>query len=124
MIRRERVQIIKNMGKPEWAVIPYKDYLRLAEFDKMSDQIHSFKKDLASGKEELISNEFAVRLIKGENPIRVWREYRSFNQAELAKSVGISPPYLSQLERSNRHASTKTLTKLANKLKVSIDDLI
>ena len=124
MIRHERVQIIENKGKPEWAVIPYQDYLRLAEFDEMSAEVKAFKKDLAAGKEELISDEYAIRLIKGENPIYVWREYRGYTQAELAKTVGISTPYLSQLEHGDRQASAKTLAKLANKLSISIDDLI
>lgn len=124
MIRHEQVQIIENEGQPEWAVIPYKEYLRLAEFDKMSDEVKSFKKKLVQGKEELIPDEYAVRLIKGENAIRVWREYRELTQIELAKAVGISTPYLSQLEHGQRQASTKTLAKIGDKLRISIADLI
>ena len=124
MIKHQRVQVIENKGKPEWAVIPYQDYLRLAEIDEMSAEVKAFKKDLAAGKEELISAEYAIRLIKGENPIRVWRDYRGYTQTVLAKTAGISTPYLSQLEHGERQASAKTLAKIANKLKISVDDLI
>ncbi len=42
----------------------------------------------------------------GENPIRVWREYRGMTQAHLAKVAEISVPYLSQLESGKRKGST------------------
>jgi len=90
----------------------------------MFKEITAFKESLASGKEELIPDEYAKRLIQGENPIRVWREYRGLTQAGLAKSAGISVPYLSQLENNERTASTAVLKRLAGKLKVSLDDLV
>jgi len=116
MKKRKEIQFIESNGKPEWAVIPYSEYVKLAELKEISITIRAFKKDLAAGKEELIPSKFADRLINGENPIRVWREYRKLTQADLAEKVGISKPYLSQLENDERTASTGVLKKLANAL--------
>jgi len=121
---KTQVQIIKNRGKPEWAVIPYKDYLHFQELEDISKEVAAFKEKLTSGEEELIPDEYAKRLIRGENPIRVWREYRSLTQAGLAKAAEISVPYLSQLENNERTASTAVLKRIAGKLKVSLDDLV
>ena len=117
------VQFIEKQGKPEWAVMPYKEYLRLKELDDISINIHAFKKALERGEEELIPADYAKRLIQGENPIRVWREYRKLNQATLATEVGISVPYLSQLEHAQRTASMDILKKIATALNITLNDL-
>ena len=49
--------------------------------------IQEFKYKLDSGEEELVPAEFAQRLIRGENAILVWREYRNISQKKLAKTV-------------------------------------
>ena len=123
MKQRKEIQIIRKGNTPEWAVIPYKDYIRLQELEEIAKDVANFKKLLSQGEEELIPDEYVKRLLKGENPVRVWREYRSITQAALAKKVGISTPYLSQIENNERTASVSILKKLAEKLNISIDDL-
>lgn len=124
MRKIKSVQFIKKRGEPEWAVIPYKDFLRFQELEAISRDIEAFKKALAKGKEELIPTKYAERLIAGENPIKVWREYRGMTQAKLAKLIDISIPYLSQIEHGERTPSTEVLKKLAHALKVALDDLV
>lgn len=41
---------------------------------------------------------------------------------DLAKRLGISRPYLSQIERGQRHPSPELLTRLASELQISFDD--
>ncbi|MBO1909685.1 helix-turn-helix transcriptional regulator [Microvirga sp. 3-52] len=57
------------------------------------------KRRLASGDDELIPAEFANRILGGESPARVWREYRGLTAKELAVQVGISEADLGQIER-------------------------
>jgi DNA-binding XRE family transcriptional regulator len=121
---RTTVQIIKNHGKPEWAVIPYEDYVRFEALDAISQDLATFKEQLAAGEEELLPEVYAKRLIQGENPIRVWRQYRELTQAVLAKKANISVPYLSQLERGERTASVVVLKRIARVLGVVLDDII
>ena len=118
------VQFIEKEGKPEWAVIPYKDFLRFQELANISREVEAFKKKLIKGQEELLPSEYAERLILGENAVKVWREYRKLTQAKLAKKIGISIPYLSQIENEERQPSTTVLKKIAESLHVSLDDLV
>lgn len=121
------VQLIERNGKPEWAVLPYEDYLQLVEQAEMLQDIQEYdraKAELESGKQELIPSEVVFALIDGENPVRVWREYRQLTQQQLAEKVGISVPFLSQIEGGKRRASTKVMSALANILRVAVDDLI
>src|SRR5688572_30177417 len=95
------VQIIKKDGRPEWAVIPYEEYQRLREAADMLQDVRDYdevKSALARGEEELIPSEVTYALLDGENPLRVWREYRGLTQQQVAEKAGISKPYLSQLE--------------------------
>ncbi len=121
------VQIIKKKGKPEWVVIPYDEYNRLIEEIEQLRDIQAYdevKSYLKLGEEELIPHEVAKSLILGENPIKVWREYRGLTRKELAKRAGITATYLARLERGERKGTLKVLSALAKALDVSIEDLL
>jgi DNA-binding XRE family transcriptional regulator len=120
-------QIIERNGKPEWAVVPYEDYLQLLEKAEMLQDIRDYdtvKEALEQGSEELIPSQIVYAILDGDNPIRVWREYRGLLQQELAERVGISVPYLSQLERGKRKGSLEVLAAIAKALRVSLDDVV
>lgn len=121
------VQIIERDGKPEWAVIPYEMYVQLAEEAEMLQDIQDYdmaKGQVERGEEELIPGEVVYALMEGENPIKVWREYRQLTQHQLAEAAGISTPYLSQIETSKRTGTTEVLTAIAKVLKVSLDEIV
>jgi DNA-binding XRE family transcriptional regulator len=121
------VQIINQNGKPEYAVLPYSDYLLLVEQAEMLEDVHSYdevKNSIASGNEELIPASVVNALADGENPIKVWREYRGLTQQKIAEEIGISVPFVSQLETGKRKASIEVMRKLASLLNVDIDDLV
>ncbi len=118
------VQFIEKGGKPEWAIIPYEDFLRYQEIVSDAQIIENFQSKLAKGEEEFLPNDYAKRLIMGENAIKVWREFRQLTQIQLAEQVTVSVPYISQLEHGERQPSTSVLKKLAKTLKVSLDDLV
>ena len=127
MSKELNVQIIEKDGRPEWVVIPYGEYLEILEQAEMMEDIRDFdriKQMIESGEEEIIPIELAFGLAGGENPIKAWREYRGYIQQQLADMVGISVPFLSQIELGRRNASTRTMKKLAKALDVSVDDLL
>ena len=74
--------------------------------------------------EEGFSEDVATRLIAGENPIKVFREYRGWTQKELSETAGTTAPYLSQIETGRRTGSVKLLHRLAGALRVELDDLV
>ena len=53
MNRQYAVQFIEQNRKPEWAILPYQDYLHLCELQDLSKEILFFRDNLSEGKEEL-----------------------------------------------------------------------
>ncbi len=120
------VQVIKRDGNPEWAVIPYVEYLRLLEEAEMLQDVRDYDIAIDAIKhgEELIPSEVMYAVLDGENPIRVWREYRGLTQQQLAEAAGISTPYLSQIESGKRTGTTEVLSSIAQALNLSLDDIV
>jgi len=124
---KENIQLIERDGKPEWAVLPYEDYLKLLEQAEMLEDIGDYdaaKAELEKRENELIPSEVVFAIIDGENPIKVWREYRGLTQQQLADAAGISKPCLSQIETGKRKGSTEILSAIAKALDVSQDEVI
>ena len=120
------VQLIKQGEEPEWAVIPYAEYLRLVEQAEMLQDIQEYdaaRAALDRGDEELVPGEVVDALLSGANPIQVWRKYRGKTRQELAVQVGISVPYLSQLETNKRTGSLEVLSAIAQALHIALEDL-
>ncbi|MDO8753701.1 MAG: helix-turn-helix domain-containing protein [Anaerolineales bacterium] len=123
----EEIQIIERDGKPEWAVIPYDEYLELTEQAELLEDIRDFDRISAAienGEEELIPSEVVYAILDGEHPIKVWREYRGLTQQQLADKVKISKPYLSQIETGKRKGTTEILSAIAKALDVSLDEVV
>ncbi len=116
-------QIIKEGGKPAFAVLPYDEYEALLDmFDELSD-IQDYKKAMSDEAED-IPLAVVDRLLQGENPLKVWREYRKLTQQKVALEAGISVPFLCQIETYKREPSLKVYRKLASVLNVSLDTLV
>ncbi len=60
----------------------------------------------------------------GESTVVAFRKLRGLTQAKLAKEAGVSRQYLCQIEKKERHGSSKILKKIANILKVDLELLI
>jgi DNA-binding XRE family transcriptional regulator len=78
----------------------------------------------AAMKEEAIPWDVAKRMVNGENPIKVYRQYRGLKQKALAEMVGTKPVYISQIETGAANPSLKLVGKIAKALDVTIDDLV
>jgi DNA-binding XRE family transcriptional regulator len=123
----KEVQIILREGKPEYAVLPYEEYVQLVEQAELLEDIRDYdvlKAALDRGEEEVVPAEVVNALLEGENPVRVWREHRGLTQQELADAAGISKPYLSQIETGKRTGSAEVLGALARALGVGLEDLL
>lgn len=123
---REQIQIIERDGKPEWAILPYDDYLQLIEQAELLEDIRDFDSINAAierGEEELIPAEVVNAILDDKNPVKVWREYRGLTQQQLADSAEISKPYLSQIETGKRTGTTNVLSAIAKALDVSLEQI-
>ena len=113
------LQIIRDSeGNPAFAVIPWRQYSRLMQSDEAL-----FETALAEN-EEAFPREVVDQLLAGQNPVKVYRNYRGLTQQQLAESVGINPVYLSQIECGERTGAAKTLAAIGHALHVDLDDLV
>lgn len=122
----DKIQIIESPTGDRLAVVPLAEYERLQKAVEMLEDVSAYdeaKRKLAAGDEELVPQEIADRLIDGENPVRVWREYRGLSGRALAEAAGMSAAYLSQIESGRRDGSFDTMRRIADILKISLDDL-
>ena len=75
----------------EMVTIPKDEYLRLKALEEDLADLQSVAEILQRldvGEEELIPAAVVDRLLDGQAPLLVWREYRSLTQAELARRSG------------------------------------
>lgn len=122
-----QVQMIERDGKPEYAVVPIDIYRRLLEMAEDVEDVRAYDKamqELESGEDELLPSEMVERLMNGENPLRVWREYRGLTQETLAQAIGVGKSYISQIEAGKKPGSAKVLKALATALSLDVDDLL
>ncbi|OAE43946.1 helix-turn-helix domain-containing protein [Brucella intermedia] len=121
------VQIITTPDGSEMAVLPKAEYDSMLEALRDKQDVlraEIFRLKVERGDEELIPAEFVNRMIDGENKIKVWRDYRGMSAKALADAAGISAAYLSQIEKGVREGSLDAMKKIAEALKVTIDELV
>lgn len=121
------VQILETDGKPAFAVLPIDEYRRLMELAEDAQDagaLHRAAQRYAAGEEETIPADVVDRLLAGESPVRVWREYRGLTAAMLAEIIGVTPAHVSKLETGKGEPSIGLLRKLAAALDVDIDSLV
>ncbi|MEL7466408.1 MAG: helix-turn-helix transcriptional regulator [Pseudomonadota bacterium] len=79
---------------------------------------------LAAGEDELMPAEYVYRMVDGEPPLRVFREWRGLSQNALAKKSGVNRVQIGDIEDRGKTGSVATLKKLAEALGITIDDLV
>ncbi|WP_298200346.1 helix-turn-helix transcriptional regulator [Novosphingobium sp.] len=110
----------------EMVSIPVEEYQRLLAIAEGVSDVLAYNRAieaLAAGEDELLPSAFAHRLIDGESPVRVWREYRGLTQVALAEMSGVNRVQITNIESGTKTGSVETLRKLADALRVSLDDL-
>jgi DNA-binding XRE family transcriptional regulator len=121
------VQIISSDKKPQFAVIPFDEWQklqdRLEDLEDLADA-RALSARIASGEDETFPGEFVDRLLSGEHPLTVWREFRGMTSAALASACGVSGPAISQIESGKREPSASLLRRMATALRCSMDDLM
>ena len=74
--------------------------------------------------EEYVPIELVDRLMAGESPLKVWREYRGLTLEALGDLVGRQGSMISKLEKGRNEGGIKLWQALAEALKIDLDDLL
>lgn len=116
--------ILDEGGNPAFAVIPWREYERLATANgeaSLSDE-ELYDRAVREG-EESFPIAVVDRLLVGENAVRVYRGYHGITQKQLAETIGVKAGYLSQIEKGRRTGSVEILAAIAEALRVDVDAL-
>jgi DNA-binding XRE family transcriptional regulator len=68
--------------------------------------------------------EVIARILAGEHPVKVFRQYRRISQEQLARRVGISFEYIRKIESGKCNATRTILSNIANILRVEYSDIV
>ncbi|KQV38252.1 MULTISPECIES: helix-turn-helix transcriptional regulator [unclassified Rhizobium] len=122
-----RVSEFITPGGEQMVVLPRADYESLVEMAEMLADVAAYdnaKQRIADGDDVGMPIDFVDRLIDGESPLRVWRDFRGLSGRELASRIGISAAYLSEIETGKKEGSLSVLKAIAVVLDVDLDDLV
>jgi len=119
----------KTTADGDVAIIPRAEYERLKALEQEAREDAGTARLVAQAKKEIVGGspllpkEVVDRLAKGENPIRVLRQFRGLSQVELAatEDIGITQNYLSDLETGKRKGPLALHRKFAQALGVPLD---
>lgn len=117
------VQFIEHNGQRQYAVVPIDIYNDLLEKAELLEDVEAYEKARLND-DELIPSDVMHRLLRGENKIKVWREYRQMTQAELAEQSHMAQATIAQMEGGKRTGTVAALKKIAATLKLDLDDLV
>lgn len=111
----------------EVAILSRKDYETLVAKAAEADEdvgtarlVKRARKEVAAGA-PLLPKHIVDRLAKGENPVRVLREWRDVTQMYLSFKTNISQGHISDIESGRRTGTAATLRLIAEVLKVPLD---
>ena len=122
-MRMSRIQIIEHNGKPAFAVVPIRIWLRLRAAAEDVEDIADLKRFDREDDDVRIPVHVALAIADGAQPLRAWREFRGLTLQALADAAGVSKPYVSQIEGGKRVGTTATLKNLARALGVPLGAL-
>ena len=119
------VQYIE-IGGQRMAVLPEVEFRRLQEEAEELDDIRAAQaaERRAEEGEENVPLELVDRLIAGDHPLRVWREYRGLSQQALGERVNLSKMTISGIETGRQDTNSKNWRALAAMLGVDVDDIM
>ena len=107
----------------EMVTIPRDEYDRLRQAAEDLSELQAYDRAMEAGGES-VPAEYVNRILDGENPVRVYRDWRGMTAAALAEASKLNRVQITQIETGKRSGNVETMKKLADALGVSVDDLI
>ena len=103
--------------------IPQAEYERLVADSEMLADLAAYDAARAEAGEGMPLAVFS-RIVSGDNPVKVIREWRGLTQAELARLADLHRVQLHDIETGKSRGSVETLKAIAVALDVGMDDVV
>ncbi len=92
--------------------------------EEMEDRFEILQMQAKGPSDDAWPDALVKRLLDGEAPLKLWREFRKINLSQLSDLTGIAKGYLSEIENGKKPGSASTLKACAKALRVDMDDLV
>ena len=103
-----------SKGRPTHVVMPVGDYERLCQRAEAARLEELRRRDF-------LPAEVADRILEGEHPLKVLREWRALTQAQLAERTGLPQPTIALLERGRRKGTLAQWRAIAQALGLQVE---
>jgi DNA-binding XRE family transcriptional regulator len=109
----------------ETVTIERAEYERLLDAAEILEDVQAYDRAMTElDRDALLPDAFMARLLDGESPLKVYREWREFSVAGLGRLTGVNRIQIHDIEAGRSRGSALTLRLLANHLRVDIEDLL
>ena len=80
--------IIEYKGKPAFVIVPYDEYQEIMKLKKRFKTDEDLYLEVINKDDEYFPEEVVKKILGGDSPIRIYREYRGLSQQQLATKIG------------------------------------
>lgn len=113
-------QIVRTANGEEAVMLPVAEYQELVDARDHAQAV----RDVADGRMETLTEAELDAFLATPSPLAFWRKRRGLSQAALAEAVGVSQPYVAQIETGARTGDVGLYARLARQLRVRMEDLV
>ena len=121
MVNLDNVSFIEDSHGKKAVILALKDYQKIQNQLEELEDIKSYIQH-KEHPEDTLPFELVQDLLDSNNSkVKLFRQYKGLTISELAKKVGITESYLSQIENSRRKGTVDIYKKLANVLDIEME---
>lgn len=124
MVNLDNISFIEDSHGKKAVILSMETYENITKQLEELEDIESYIKVKSTNGENFPLNIVEKIILGTESKVKVFREYRKLSVTELAKTLGISEAYLSQIENKKRKGSVDLYKEIAKTLEVDIEILI
>ncbi len=115
--------MIKTPGGEDIVILSYAEYNDLEDRAEINI-VRRSKRDVASGKTELLTSVEAKKYCEAQSTLAFWREKRGLTIEALSSLSQVERGFISKMEADIEVANVRSLRRIADALYVTIDDIV
>ncbi len=114
------IQTLSTPSGDKLVVLPMEEYEDLVDLRQFNHTMCAIQ----TGEMDMLTSEQAKSYLAAASPLAFWREFRGLTRTALADSARVPEPELARLETGVPEGDVQTFARLAQALRVRIDDIV